>query len=118
VNSRQKMVLGLGFAVMVVMLLVPPWTLAYEGGNKSFYRNLGYSAVWAPPEALEGAQQRGGVVRMNVARLIFQAILVAIAVGTAMVFVAGKKDEPPSQKGVRPLQQRVKAPKSYQQLSS
>jgi len=48
-NSRKKLVLGVGLLAMVVMGIFPPWVVSYSHPTGSVTYSVGYSLVLSPP---------------------------------------------------------------------
>lgn len=48
-NSRKKLVLGIGLLAMVVMGIFPPWVVSYSHPSGSVANSVGYSFVLSPP---------------------------------------------------------------------
>jgi hypothetical protein len=48
-NSRKKLVLGVGLLAMVLMGVFPPWVVSYSHPTGSVAYSVGYSFVLSPP---------------------------------------------------------------------
>src|SRR5260370_6282143 len=106
-NPIQKQWLGLGVAVMLIMLICPPWTksthrvvLGAAGRDRSLMQTEaqefdGYSRLWEPPQARQLAQAALNVavpgdynetVRIDFERLLLQWLTVAFLTWAGLLY--------------------------------
>lgn len=81
-NLKQKLVLGLSIAGILVCLLFPPWIHVWGLGKMS--RPAGYSFIFYPPPAIEDG------ISIDLTRLIIQLIVIGI-VGIALYYLVSNK---------------------------
>jgi len=67
-NKRQKIAIGFGIALIILMGLFPPWKIIYSG----HYKPVGYRVVFSPPSTRSD---------VYVSRLLSQWIGVCVVVG-------------------------------------
>ena len=84
VNSRQRTVIIIGVAAILIMGLIPPWIQVLNLGS-SFYIEvtLGYGPIFSPPsptrtEGFTQTEVRRSYVSLDVTRLAVQRITVCL----------------------------------------
>lgn len=82
-NIKQKLVLGLSIAAILMCLLFPPWLQVWGRGQLS--RPLGYSFIFSPPDTHDASS-------IDFTRLIIQLIIVGI-VGFVLYYLASKESK-------------------------
>ncbi|MBA7650477.1 hypothetical protein ES703_58283 [subsurface metagenome] len=87
-NIKQKIVLWIGIAIIVIMGLFPPWimpiTRRYGMGNTVKYRKYyGYDFIWAQPES--------SLVSIDFHRLGLQWAIVGVITGGLIYSFKDKK---------------------------
>lgn len=86
-NKRQKRVVLVGFLIIVIMGLFPPWNQKIYGYKRVIETYAGYGFIFIPPSPGEKCYW---TARIDVIRLLFQWILTAIiTIGLTVIF----KDE-------------------------
>lgn len=91
-NRRQKIVLWIGIAVIVVMGVFPPWLYTTTGNGLNSKKNAGYSCILFPPPP-KGVGLRYGI-SLDVSRLCVQwAIVVVITAGLIVAFKDNKDEQ-------------------------
>jgi hypothetical protein len=101
-NSRQRVILGVGLVAVAAMCLVPPWE--WTSARPTFPLSqgpAGYGLVFSPPDAFALAAWRGstsgeavvGVLgeRIDIARLFIQFIAVAGLAGAVLLAASGRR---------------------------
>ena len=79
VNKRQKVILCIAMALIVLMLLLPPWCIKYTTSGGVVIRPCGYALLFVPPRA-----SGRGSPRIDFSRLVVQAIIVLVVAGTLL----------------------------------
>jgi len=89
-NNKQRRVILVGFLIIVIMGLFPPWNHKIYITTKRYIETYaGYGLIFSPPSTREG---EFWIARIDAIRLLFQWILVAIiTIGLAVIFKDEKK---------------------------
>jgi hypothetical protein len=82
-NRAQRVVLIIGAAVIIAMMLFPPFHTEVVDRGQTVVMNLGYSAIWSPPAFALRPQVLGEI---NVPLLSIQ--ITAVVVVTALILCA------------------------------
>jgi hypothetical protein len=79
-NKKQKNVMWIGIALIVVMGIFPPWAISDQGS----FAMLGYGFILSPPK---------NACHINTSHLYVQWIMVTVVTGGLVVtFMDKKKD--------------------------
>jgi len=80
VNSRQRTVIIIGVAVVLIMGLIPPWLQIFDIGNQYRELSLGYEPIFSPPRPtrLGATLNEVSYVSLDVTRLAVQWITVCL----------------------------------------
>lgn len=89
INEKQKKIIIIGVAVVILMGLFPPWTYTFK--YKTAYSNepAGYGFILAPPKKKTQAMAHG--IELDIARLSVQWIIVLMATGLGVFLTPGTR---------------------------
>jgi hypothetical protein len=76
-NKKQKVAICIAMALIVLMLVLPPWYTKYTTGAGTVVRSAGYQLLFWPP-----APRARWSVHVDFPRLAVQAMIVLVAAGT------------------------------------
>ena len=80
-TAPQKYVLGIGVAVVALLLLFPPWTVHYDNG---FTRPMGHASALFPPE---------GTITVAGLRLLIEVTSISLLTLIAMVLLKPRQSQ-------------------------
>jgi hypothetical protein len=83
-NKKQKIVLWIGIAVIVVMGIFPPWV---HRGGPGVEKSAGYSFILNGPESYAF----GWFARPDISRLFIQWVIVAVITAGLIITVKDKR---------------------------
>lgn len=89
-NEKQKKLIVIGVAVIILMGLFPPWTYTFK--YKTAYSNepAGYGFILSPPKKKSKALAHG--IELDITRLSVQWIIVLMATGLGVFLTSKPKD--------------------------
>jgi len=91
-NLKQKIVVWVGVAIVLLMGIVPPWKHQIRISEKVTFEPAGYGFIFSPPKpkAHQGAPNRPYI---QFSRLLLQWALVAVIAGVIVNALKRKEDE-------------------------
>lgn len=100
-NAKQKIVRLLGLAVMIVMVLLPPWRASYTEGDNNTPESawLGYRPLWFRLEVEEDDPRTGLAQRIDIVRLALQLGAVLVLTNVGLVLLKNRSMRRPPEQG-------------------
>ena len=103
-NLKQKVALWVGVAVLVLMLLFPPWEMRGVTGTPNAMLSVTiplpsdvgvYHPLWSPPDAVKPTGVHAGFVSLhvNIVVLSIQSIIVALITAAAICSLTDRRKE-------------------------
>ena len=91
INEKQKKLVIVGVAVIILMGLFPPWTYTFHLATAYSKKPAGYSFILAPPKRKASHLAHG--IELDVTRLSVQWIIVLMATGLGVFLTSTTKKE-------------------------
>ena len=89
-NKKQKTILIIGVAIIILMGLFPPWTCTYTYESESSKTSSGYAFIANPPK-VRGFTFGTFGFELDISRLCVQWIVVIFATGLGVLLTKESK---------------------------